>query len=430
MRRALLVLGALLGVAGLLLTLSWVHSLATYERDYRGPLLSLGEQDEPAVTLGRLPLVRGQSVSFSVCSSDGFEPGAWKRADFVIYHHEPTEQVLRVTLDETRLATRRSGPEGACVDLARTSGLTGQGDFSVALETRATRPGEAPAAVRGIGAASTRLWTHVTAVSPLRRPSMMGPLVAWLGILILTVGWLVPAPKPSEFEQLAAAELAQEGQAAPELTPTHPGRPLAIALVGLLLAFGLSAVLPPSPLTPMGGALVLFVGQLLLAVVLMRDPARLALTSPAKWPWLLLLMPVLGVLVRIALAPLSQLVPSTGVAPIEQLVSAPSGMLTMLAIGLVAPFAEELFFRGLVFRLLEDWRGRVFAAGLSALLFALVHVPQAFGAWPSFVSIACAGVVFSVVRALTGSTVASILAHLGYNGVIALPVVITLLMRG
>lgn len=436
MRRALLVLGALLGVAGLLLTLSEVSTLAVDERDYRGPLQALGELREPTATLGRLSLARGQSVSFSVCATDGFEPATWKRASFVIYHHEPTEEVLRVTLDETRLATRRSGPEGACVDLARTNGLTGEGDFSVVLEMPpAAREGEARAPVSSVGAADTRLWTHVTALRPLGKAHMTGPLLAWLGILVLTGAWLVRSPKPSAFEELAAAELLAE-DAAEELTaldaptPPKPLRVVAIALCGLLLAFLLSAVLPPSPLTPMGGALVLFVVQLLLAFLLTRDGGRLALVTPRKWPWLLLAMPVLGVLLRIGLAPLSRLVPSTGVAPIEQLVSAPSGMLTMLAIGLVAPFAEELFFRGLLFRALEDWRGRAFATGLSAALFALVHAPQAFGAWPSFVSIACAGLVFSLVRAFTGSTLASILAHLGYNGVIALPVVYALLLRG
>lgn len=426
MRRALLVVGALLGVAGLLLTLTEVSTLAADERDYRGPLLALPELGDPAVTLGRLPLARGQSVSFSVCSTDGFVPGAWKRADFVIYHHEPTEPVLRVILDETRLATRRSGPQGACVDLARTSGLTGEGDFSVAIEMRVASEGQPPPPVSAIGGADTRLWTHITALRPLRRAHTTGPLLAWLGVLVLTGAWLVRAPKPSEFEQLAAAELALE----PDAERPRPARVAVIALSGLLMAFVVSAALPPSPLTPMGGALVLFVGQLLLAFLLTRDGERLALRAPAKWPFLLLAMPVLGVLLRIGLAPLSRLVPTTGVAPIEQLVSAPSGMLTMLAIGLVAPFAEELFFRGLLFRAFEDLRGRAFAAGITAVLFALVHAPQAFGAWPSFVSIACAGLVFSIVRALTGSTLASILGHLGYNGVIALPVVYALVLRG
>lgn len=431
MRRALLVLGAFLGLGGLLLTLGEVHTLAVDERDYRGPLLALGELGDSTATLGRLPLARGQSVSFSVCSTDGFEPGAWKRAEFVIYHHEPTEQVLRVILDETRLATRRSGPEGACVDLARTSALTGEGDFSVAVEMRATGEGQPAVPVGSIGAADTRLWTHVTALRPLAKAHATGPLLAWLGIVVLTLAWLVRRAQPSEFEQLAAAELARE----PELPEAlaggpRPARVLVVGLTGLLFAFVVSAVLPPSPLTPMGGALVLFVGQLLLASLLTRDSVRLALRAPAKWPWLLLAMPLLGLLLRIALAQLSRLVPSTGVAPIEQMVSAPSGMLTMLAIGLVAPFAEELFFRGLLFRAFEDLQGRVFATAMTAVLFALVHVPQAFGAWPSFVSIACAGLVFSIVRALTGSTLASVLAHLGYNGVIALPVVATLLLRG
>jgi membrane protease YdiL (CAAX protease family) len=138
-------------------------------------------------------------------------------------------------------------------------------------------------------------------------------------------------------------------------------------------------------------------------------------------------MPLAGALLRSPAGWISALVPATGVAPVERLVSAPSGMLGMLAIGLVAPFAEEIYFRGLLFAALERARGVVFAGVFTALLFALLHLPQAFGAWPSFVSICLAGFFFTLVRALTGSTLASLLAHLGYNGVIALPVILRLL---
>ena len=69
------------------------------------------------------------------------------------------------------------------------------------------------------------------------------------------------------------------------------------------------------------------------------------------------------------------------------------------------------------------------ATAVSAVLFALVHAPQAFGAWPSFVSVACAGAAFSLLRWRTGSTLSGILAHLGYNGAIALPVLVSILTR-
>jgi membrane protease YdiL (CAAX protease family) len=466
MRRVLLALGVCLCVGGLVATLTDVAELAREERDYRGPLEAVGGLNGPRATLGQLSLARGQTVHFSVCSTDAFEASGWRTASFAIFHEHPTELVLRVVLDDARLGSLRQGPNGGCVDLAHANELSGEGEFSVVVEgaplaptsadsvvAPATQLASARQPVSGLAPPDTLLWTHVTALRPLSGAHMGGPVTAWLGVLLLTLLWLLRPPAPSAFELLAADEppAAAPPTAAPaaDLLPTTtdattpaappPGAPpprklgapavLGVALVGLVVAFVVSANLPPSPLTPMGAALVLFVGQLVLVAALGGGAQPLGLTAPPRWPWLLLAMPLVGVALRLVLAQVSQLVPSTGVAPIERLVSAPSGMLTMLAIGLVAPFAEELFFRGLLFRQVETLRGPVWAAVVTALLFALLHAPQAFGAWPSLVSIACAGAAFSALRAVTGSTLASALAHLGYNGIIALPFVVSLLTR-
>ncbi|MBK6812153.1 MAG: hypothetical protein IPG81_25365 [Sandaracinaceae bacterium] len=216
-----------------------------------------------------------------------------------------------------------------------------------------------------MGAADTRLWTHVAALRPLGKAHMTGPLLAWLGILVLTGAWLVRSPKPSAFEELAAAELLAE-DAAEELTaldaptPPKPLRVVAIALAGLLLAFLLSAVLP--------------------------------------------------------------------------LVSAPSGMLTMLAIGLWPPSPRSFSsFRG---RLTLP-RARGLAGGVRSprpsapRVFALVHAPQAaFGALALVRQHRLRG---ARVLASAGSPAPRWPASLrtsAANGVIALPVVYALLLRG
>lgn len=49
-------------------------------------------------------------------------------------------------------------------------------------------------------------------------------------------------------------------------------------------------------------------------------------------------------------------------------------VLTGFAVVVVAPFAEELFFRGFVYRAMRRWAPVHPAAALSALVFALVHV--------------------------------------------------------
>jgi membrane protease YdiL (CAAX protease family) len=49
---------------------------------------------------------------------------------------------------------------------------------------------------------------------------------------------------------------------------------------------------------------------------------------------------------------------------------------TILAIG-IAPFTEELFFRGLLYRTLRDHHGVTIAVIVSSVVFGLVHVTLA-----------------------------------------------------
>lgn len=84
---------------------------------------------------------------------------------------------------------------------------------------------------------------------------------------------------------------------------------------------------------------------------------------------------------------------------------------------LVAPFAEEVFFRGILFGALASRYG--FAAGAigSALLFGLIHfVP---GPWPDTVLLIAVmvptGIGLAWIRARRGSLYASIGAHLAFN---------------
>ena len=119
-------------------------------------------------------------------------------------------------------------------------------------------------------------------------------------------------------------------------------------------------------------------------------------------------------------------VPSTGVAPIEVALAAPSGSLALAIVAVVAPVAEELFFRGLVYTLLEDRFGKGTALGRniafagSWLVFAAAHLPQQWGAWGAVASVALAGLMFTVVRRITGSALASGAAHLSHNAFINL----------
>jgi membrane protease YdiL (CAAX protease family) len=90
--------------------------------------------------------------------------------------------------------------------------------------------------------------------------------------------------------------------------------------------------------------------------------------------------------------------------------------LVTLWIGMViaAPIAEELLFRGLLYRGLVDTRLGAFGAVLvTSLAFGIVHAPG-FG-WPRMVSTACVGLLLGWLRWQTGNTVIGIVAHAVMN---------------
>jgi membrane protease YdiL (CAAX protease family) len=82
---------------------------------------------------------------------------------------------------------------------------------------------------------------------------------------------------------------------------------------------------------------------------------------------------------------------------------------------LVAPFMEELIFRGVLFAFFENLLGLRFAVVATALLFAGLHVPEYWGAWHHAALILLVGVAFSAARGLTGSLAPSVILHFAYN---------------
>jgi CAAX protease family protein len=81
----------------------------------------------------------------------------------------------------------------------------------------------------------------------------------------------------------------------------------------------------------------------------------------------------------------------------------------------VAPFVEELIFRGLVYPIIERRWGFWVAVLGTALLFATVHSPQLGNMWPLVVWMFGVGALLSYIRGTTGSIVPSFLVHTGYN---------------
>jgi len=93
----------------------------------------------------------------------------------------------------------------------------------------------------------------------------------------------------------------------------------------------------------------------------------------------------------------------------------------LLALIVVAPAAEEFFFRGVVYNIWERERGPVVALYGSALLFAVIHASLF-----AFVPIFALGIALALVYRRTRSLPASIAMHAGFNAISA---VIALLDR-
>ncbi len=86
-------------------------------------------------------------------------------------------------------------------------------------------------------------------------------------------------------------------------------------------------------------------------------------------------------------------------------------VLFVLTTVLVAPFAEELFHRGLVMRALERRTGIWPALAISTLIFALVHFQGL-----QLLGLVVAGGAFGVLAVLTGRLGPAITAHMAFNG--------------
>jgi uncharacterized protein len=102
--------------------------------------------------------------------------------------------------------------------------------------------------------------------------------------------------------------------------------------------------------------------------------------------------------------------------PIREMMSGRTSLVLVVLFGVfVAPFVEELFFRGFLFPLVARSVGPWASMLLTAIAFALPHGAQNQWAWQQLVLIGIAGAAFGFARYKTGATTASFLMHAGFN---------------
>jgi membrane protease YdiL (CAAX protease family) len=142
---------------------------------------------------------------------------------------------------------------------------------------------------------------------------------------------------------------------------------------------------------------------------------RLALgfrSFPRRWVWVTLGLTLASLVVSAALEPLLHAGEEQGLAPTEWHADrAGAFAANAVVVALVAPFAEELFFRGLGVRVL-GFLGATVAVTGTALAFALVH-----GLLSALPALGFFGLVLAYARYRTKSIWPGFIAHGLYNGV-------------
>lgn len=87
-----------------------------------------------------------------------------------------------------------------------------------------------------------------------------------------------------------------------------------------------------------------------------------------------------------------------------------SPLLTLLAIGIFAPIAEEILFRGAIYNLFKDNIGKYVALIISSVLFALIHFNLYQASYTLFI-----GFFLGIILMKTGSLWLPIIFHIVYN---------------
>lgn len=164
---------------------------------------------------------------------------------------------------------------------------------------------------------------------------------------------------------------------------------------------------------------VIYVVAAMLMVVLVEGKYHTSFWRSIGWNWPKSFWKFIafGGALFLALSLFESFLPMPKDTPFEHLFDRPidAYLLSLIAVSF-APVMEEVFFRGFMYPVLARRMGVTWAVMLSALPFALLHLPQYAYAWAAGFVIFVVGVGCGVVRATTKSVAASVLVHAGYNG--------------
>jgi membrane protease YdiL (CAAX protease family) len=203
---------------------------------------------------------------------------------------------------------------------------------------------------------------------------------------------------------------------------------VAMLVLQILVIFGALWLLYPhssfanvaqKPILLLGSQFLIYIAVAACMVMLVEGRYHVPFWQAIRWnwprsQWQLL---ALGAAMLLGLGLLQSILPMPKDTPFEHLFDRPRDayLLAIIAVS-VGPLMEELFFRGFFYPVVARRWGAGWGIFLTALPFALMHLPQYGWAWGAMLVILIVGVVCGIVRAVTRSVGASFLVHVGYNG--------------
>ena len=102
-----------------------------------------------------------------------------------------------------------------------------------------------------------------------------------------------------------------------------------------------------------------------------------------------------------------------------------TAILLMLSSILLAPVVEETIFRGYLYPVIARRFGVAASVIATGTLFGALHTAQLWGGWGQIALLIFVGIVFTYVRAVARTVVASYLLHVSYNSVLSILFLIT-----
>jgi uncharacterized protein len=128
-----------------------------------------------------------------------------------------------------------------------------------------------------------------------------------------------------------------------------------------------------------------------------------------------------GFLLSVIIAFVSSAFAPKNKMPIEQFLQdrQTAALLLVMSVTL-APLFEETIFRGYIYPVVARTFGVIPGVIFTGLLFGLMHASQLGGNAPQVALLATVGIVFTAVRAKTGSVLPGFLVHVSYNSFISI----------